>query len=155
MIPKLLFFMKGRRRLIIHFSIVYWLCTSSSCRAASTDSPYPLSPCLLSFIASGRSSELYPISSHSCCMNVRAGHPAFDWPYAGVHCIIEEICHQISLFSRAFLLLIIIDHEFFSPTIYWSNKHRHTPNFFVRTYKLTNTIERLTFIITWGLLFTL
>ena len=39
----------------------------------------------LSFIASGRSSGLHPVSSHSCCMYVRAGHPAFDWPYAGVH----------------------------------------------------------------------
>ena len=39
----------------------------------------------LSFIASGRSSGLHPVSSHSCCMNVRAGCPAFDWPYAGVH----------------------------------------------------------------------
>ena len=39
----------------------------------------------LSFIAFGRSSELHPVSSHSCCMNVRAGRPAFDWPYAGVH----------------------------------------------------------------------
>ena len=35
----------------------------------------------LSFIASG----LHPVSSHSCSMNVRAGRPAFDWPYAGVH----------------------------------------------------------------------
>ena len=39
----------------------------------------------LSFIASGRSSGLHPVSSHSCCMNVRAGRPAFDWPYAGVY----------------------------------------------------------------------
>ena len=38
-----------------------------------------------SFIASGRSSGLHPVSSHSCSMNVRAGRPAFDWPYAGVH----------------------------------------------------------------------
>ena len=37
----------------------------------------------LSFIASGRSSGLHPISSHSCCMYVRAGRPAFAWPYAG------------------------------------------------------------------------
>ena len=37
----------------------------------------------LSFIASGRSSRLHPVSSHSCCMYVRAGRPAFDWPYAG------------------------------------------------------------------------
>ena len=39
----------------------------------------------LSFIASGRSSGLHPVSSHSCCMYDRAGRPAFDWPYAGVH----------------------------------------------------------------------
>ena len=39
----------------------------------------------LSFIAFGRSSGLHPVSSHSCCMNVWASHPAFDWPYAGVH----------------------------------------------------------------------
>ena len=39
----------------------------------------------LSFFASGRSSGLHPVSSHSCCMYVRAGHPAFAWPYAGVH----------------------------------------------------------------------
>ena len=39
----------------------------------------------LSFIAFGRFSGLHPVSSHSCCMYVRAGRPAFDWPYAGVH----------------------------------------------------------------------
>ena len=39
----------------------------------------------LSFIASGRSSGLHPVSSHSCCMYVHAGRPAIDWPYAGVH----------------------------------------------------------------------
>ena len=39
----------------------------------------------LSFIASGRSSGLHPVSSHNCCMYVRAGRPAFDWPYAGVY----------------------------------------------------------------------
>ena len=39
----------------------------------------------LSFITSGRSSGLHPVSSHSCCMYVRAGRPAFAWPYAGVH----------------------------------------------------------------------
>ena len=38
-----------------------------------------------SFIASGRSSGLHPVSSHSCCMYVRAGRPAFARPYAGVH----------------------------------------------------------------------
>ena len=38
----------------------------------------------LSFIASDRSSGLHPVSSHSCCTYVRAGRPAFDWPYAEV-----------------------------------------------------------------------
>ena len=37
----------------------------------------------LSFIA--RASGLHPVSSHSCCMYVRAGRPAFAWPYAVVH----------------------------------------------------------------------
>ena len=39
----------------------------------------------LSFIASGRSSELYPVSSHSCCMYVPAGRPTFVRPYVEVH----------------------------------------------------------------------
>ena len=39
----------------------------------------------LSFIASGRSSGLHPVSSHSCCIYVRAGRSAFAWPYAGFH----------------------------------------------------------------------
>ena len=39
----------------------------------------------LSFIAFSWASRLHPVLSHSCCMNVRAGCPAFDWPYAGVH----------------------------------------------------------------------
>ena len=39
----------------------------------------------LSFTASVRSSGLHPESSHSCCMYVRAGRPAFARPYMGVH----------------------------------------------------------------------
>ena len=39
----------------------------------------------LSFLASGRSSRLHPVSSHGCCIYVRAGRPAFARPYAGVH----------------------------------------------------------------------
>ena len=39
----------------------------------------------LSFIASGRSSGLHPVSSHSCWMYVRAGSPAFARSYVGVH----------------------------------------------------------------------
>ena len=49
----------------------------------------------LSFIASGRSSGLHPVSSHSCCMYVRVGRPA--WSYAGVH-------RSTSLMSSSLLL---------------------------------------------------
>ena len=51
----------------------------------------------LSFIASGRSSGLHPVSSHSCWMYVRAGRPAFAWPYVGVH-------RSTSLMSSSLLL---------------------------------------------------
>ena len=36
-----------------------------------------------SFISSGRSSGLHPVSSQSCCMYVRAGRPAFPRLYVG------------------------------------------------------------------------
>ena len=39
----------------------------------------------LLFIAFGRSSGLHLVSSHSCCMYVRAGSPTFAWPYAGFY----------------------------------------------------------------------
>ena len=51
----------------------------------------------LSFIASGRSSGLHPVSSHSCWMYVRAGRPAFARPYVGVH-------RSTSLVSSSLLL---------------------------------------------------
>ena len=51
----------------------------------------------LSFIASGRSSGLHPVSSHSCCMYVRAGRPALAHPYVGVH-------RSTSLMSSSLLL---------------------------------------------------
>ena len=51
----------------------------------------------LSFIASGKSSGLHPVSSHSCCMYVRAGRPAFARPYVGVH-------RSTSLMSSSLLL---------------------------------------------------
>ena len=51
----------------------------------------------LSFIASGRSSGLHPISSHSCCMYVRADHPAFARTYVGVY-------RSTSLMSLSLLL---------------------------------------------------
>ena len=39
----------------------------------------------LSFFASGSSSGLHPVSSHSCSMYVLAGRPAFAQPYVGAH----------------------------------------------------------------------
>ena len=51
----------------------------------------------LSFIASGRSSGLHPVSSHSCWMYARAGRPAFAQPYVGVH-------RSTSLMSSSLLL---------------------------------------------------
>ena len=54
-------------------------------------------PFSLSFIASGRSSGLHPVSSHSCWMYVRAARTAFAWPYVGVH-------KSTSLISSSLLL---------------------------------------------------
>ena len=51
----------------------------------------------LSFIALGRSSGRYPVSSHSCWMYVRAGRPAFARPCVGVH-------KSTSLMSSSLLL---------------------------------------------------
>ena len=50
-----------------------------------------------SFIALGRSSGQHPVSSHSCWMYVRAGHPAFARPCVGVH-------KSTSLMSSSLLL---------------------------------------------------
>ena len=51
----------------------------------------------LSFIASGSFSGLHPVSSHSSCMYVRAGRPAFARPYVGV-------LRSTSLMSSSLLL---------------------------------------------------
>ena len=51
----------------------------------------------LSFIASGRSSGLHPVSLHCCYMYVLAGRPAFARPYVGVH-------RSTSLMSSSLLL---------------------------------------------------
>ena len=53
-----------------------------------------------SFIASGRSSGLHPVSSHSCWMYVRAGRPAFARPYVesiGVHHLWARPCFSTSV----------------------------------------------------------
>ena len=51
----------------------------------------------LSFIASGRSSRLHPVSLHSCCMYVRAGRPAFARPYVGVYRSISLMSSSLPL----------------------------------------------------------
>ena len=51
----------------------------------------------LSFIASGRSWGLHPVSPHSCCVYVWAGCPASARPYVGVH-------RSTSLMSLSLLL---------------------------------------------------
>ena len=51
----------------------------------------------LSFITSGRSSGLHPVSSHCCWVYVRAGRPAFARPYVGLH-------RSTSLMSSSLLL---------------------------------------------------
>ena len=51
----------------------------------------------LPFIASGRSSGLHPVSSHSCWMYVRAGRPAFARSCVGIH-------KSTSLMSSSLLL---------------------------------------------------
>ena len=51
----------------------------------------------LSFIVSGRSSGLHPVSSQSCCMYVRASRSAFVRPYVGIH-------RSTSLMSSSLLL---------------------------------------------------
>ena len=51
----------------------------------------------LSFITSGRSSELQSVTSYSCCMYVRAGRPAFARTYVGGH-------RSTSLMSSSLLL---------------------------------------------------
>ena len=49
------------------------------------------------FSLSFRSSGLHPVSSHSCCVYVRAGRSAFARPYVGVH-------RSTSLMSSSLLL---------------------------------------------------
>ena len=50
----------------------------------------------LSFIASGRSSGLHPVSSQNCCMYVRADRPALARPYV-------EVYRSTSLMSSSLL----------------------------------------------------
>ena len=93
----------------------------------------------LSFISSGRSSGLHPVSSHSCCMYVRAGRPPFAWPYAGVH-------RSTSLMSSSLLLqqcpacLVRLTCIFFcdgrqKQRFINRKRHRHTTNDSMDSYR--------------------
>ena len=68
-----------------HVMLLAWISLTLSCHFS------------LSFITSGRSSGLHPVSLHSCSMYVLAGHPALARPYVGVH-------RGISLMSSSLLL---------------------------------------------------
>ena len=61
----------------------------------------------LSFIPSGRSSGLHPVSSHSCCMYVRAGRPAFSRPYSP---LVTEANVPITIG----IIVTLMFHSFFS-----------------------------------------
>ena len=52
---------------------------------ASTDIPDPLSLLLPIVHRLWQVFRATSVSSESCCMYVRAGRPAFAWPYVGVH----------------------------------------------------------------------
>ena len=88
-----------RKREDTAFHLLCFVYTSSS---SSVVPPARISLTLsrhfsLSFITSGRSSGLHPISSLSCCMYVQAGRPAFAQLYVGVH-------RNTSLMSSSLLL---------------------------------------------------
>ena len=77
---------------LIHIHIYIYIIIIS-CRISLTLSHH----FSLSFIASGRSSGLHPVSSQSYCMYVRAGRPAFARRNVGVH-------RSTSLMSSSLLL---------------------------------------------------
>ena len=75
----------------------------------------------LSFLASGRSSGLHPVSSHSCWMYVCAGRPALARLCVGVH-------KRTSLISLSLLLSVKqggIEYHFFS--LWYNSTEDWTP----------------------------
>ena len=62
----------------------------------------------LSFMASGRSSGQHPVSSHSCCMYVRAGRPAFARPCVGVDQYILEAVEIPNICLNLFFLTLSV-----------------------------------------------
>ena len=92
----------------------------------------------LSFIASGRSSGLHPVSSNSCWMYVWGNRPAFTWPYVGVH-------RSTSLTSSSLVL------QQCPPCLeecckqYWTSPGGNTPQStnYTATYLLSRKLSKL------------
>ena len=73
----------------------------------------------LSFIASGRSSGLHPVSTHSCCMYVLVGCPAFARLYVGsigVHHLWARPCFS-SIFIKYNLKTHFVDNTLNEPEL--------------------------------------
>ena len=83
-----------------------------------------------SFIASGRSSGLHPLSSHCCCMYVLAGHPALARPYVGVH-------RSTSLMSSSLLLQQCPEYD-----TNWLKVSAHITDTFLDEPKITKFYSR-------------
>ena len=73
------------------------LIITSSCRAINTDIPEPLSPPLPIVHRFRQVLRATPVSTQSCCTQVRVGRPAFARPCKGVH-------RSTSLMSSSLLL---------------------------------------------------
>ena len=85
---------------------------------------------LLSFIASGRSSGLHPVSSQSCWMYVRAGCPAFARPFVGVY-------KSTSLMSSSLCYIVIYTFMHHNDTTSKTDAWRKTPEGRHRKISLT------------------
>ena len=102
----------------------------------------------LSLIASGRSSGLHPVSSHSCWMYVRAGRPAFAQLCVGVHKSISLLSSSLFLqqcpacLVRLTWIVFVIGGRW--PYSWWIQKIWRSPvTFFVflEISKMRNRIE--------------
>ena len=113
--------------------------SSSSCRATSTDIPDPLSP-LFPIVHHLR--QVFQLSSHSCCMYVLAGRPAFARPYVGVHWstslmssfLLLQQCPACLMVSSnySYLIIIICFHTFmwFQVFLSTTNNYMVSSNYF-------------------------
>ena len=81
----------------------------------------------LSFIASGRSSRLNPVSSHSRCMYVRADRPAFAQPYVGVHRSTSLMSSSLLNFfaNLTYMTLVILHTHTHARTHAHAHAHRY------------------------------